>query len=52
MIAGTAWEKPVFKLARFGNGQVFALTVPDLCVPGIPDEVLQQVIFQASTANA
>ena len=25
-------------------------TAPDLCVPGVPDEVLQQVIFQASTA--
>ena len=43
--------KPVFKLAPFGNGQVFTLTAPDLRVPGIPDEVLQQVISQASTAN-
>ena len=42
---------PVFKLAPFGNGRVFALTAPDLCVLGIPDEVLQQVISQASTAN-
>ena len=43
--------KPVFKLAPFGNGQVFVLTAPDLCVPDIPDEALQQVISQASTAN-
>ena len=43
--------KPVFKLAPFGNGQVFALTAPDLCVLGIPDDVSQQVISQASTAN-
>ena len=47
-IAGTAWGKSVFKLAPFGNGQVFALTAPDLCVPGIPDEVLQRDISQAS----
>ena len=40
--------KSVFKLAPFGNGHLFALTAPDLCVPGIPDEVLQQVISQAS----
>ena len=43
--------KLVFKLAPDGNGQVFALTAPDLRVPGIPDDVLQQVISQASTAN-
>ena len=43
--------KPVFKLAPLGNGQVFALTAPDLHVPGIPDDMLQQVISQASTAN-
>ena len=43
--------KPVFKLAPFGNGEVFARTAPDLHVPGIPDDVLQQVISQASTAN-
>ena len=35
----------------FGNGQLFALTAPDLRIPGIPDGVLQQVISQASTAN-
>ena len=40
--------KPVFKLAPFGNGQLFALTAPYLRVPGIPDEVLQRVISQAS----
>ena len=40
--------KPVFKLAPFGNGQLFALTALDLCVPGIPDDVLQQDISQAS----
>ena len=35
---------PVFKLAPFGNGQLFDLTAPDLRVPGIPDDVLQQII--------
>ena len=40
--------KPVFKLAPFGNGQLFDLTAPDLHLPGIPDDVLQQVISQAS----
>ena len=43
--------KPVFKLAPFGDGQLFDLTAPDLRVPGIPDDVLQQVISQASTAR-
>ena len=38
-IVETAWENPVFKLAPLGNGQVFALTAPDLHVPGIPDGV-------------
>ena len=41
--------KPVFKLTPFGNGQVFELTAPDLCVPGIPDEVLQRVISPAGS---
>ena len=43
--------KPVFKLAPLGNGQLFALTAPDLHVPGIPADMLQQAISQASTAN-
>ena len=43
--------KPVFKLAPFGSGQLFALVAPDLCVPSVPGEVLQKVISQASTAN-
>ena len=43
--------KPVFKLAPSGNGQVFALTAPGLHVPGIPDDMLQQVLSQASTAD-
>ena len=34
---GNGVGKPVFKLAPLGNGQVFALTAPDLHVPGIPD---------------
>ena len=42
---------PLFKLAPLGNGQVFAFTASDLHVPGIPDDMLQQVISQASTAN-
>ena len=41
----------VFKLVSYGNGQLFALTAPDLRIPGIPDGVLQQVISQARTAN-
>ena len=43
--------KPAFKLAPLGNGQVSALTAPDLRVPGFFDDVLQLVISQASTAN-
>ena len=43
--------KPVFKLAPFGNGQLFALNAPDLCIHGILDGVLQRVLSQASTAN-
>ena len=43
--------KLVFKLAPFGNGQVFAPTTPDLRFPGITDGVLQLVISQASTAT-
>ena len=43
--------KPVFKLAPFGSGQLFTLVAPDLCVPGVSSEVLQQVIPRASTAN-
>ena len=43
--------KPVFKLAPFGSGQLFTLAAPDLCVPGVPGEVLQKVISQASTDN-
>ena len=43
--------KPVFKLAPLGNGHVFALTAPDLCVPGVSSDVLQRVNSQASTAN-
>ena len=27
--------KPVLKLVSSGNGQLFALTAPDLCIPGI-----------------
>ena len=50
-IVETALENPVLKLVLLGNGQVFALTAPDLHVPGIPDGVLQQVISEASTAN-
>ena len=41
----------MFKLALVGSGQLFALVPPDLCVPGISDEVLQRVISQARTAN-
>ena len=43
--------KPVFKLAPFGSGHLPTLAAPDLCVPGVPGEVLQKVISQASTAN-
>ena len=43
--------KPVFRLAPFGSAQLFTLVAPDLCVPGVPCEVLQQVISQASTAD-
>ena len=50
-IEETVWENPVFKLVPLGNGQLSALTAPDLRIPGIPDGVLQKVISQASTAN-
>ena len=50
-IEETAWENPVFKLAPYGSGQLFAFVAPDLCVPGVPGEVLQQVISQASWAR-
>ena len=43
--------KPVFKLAPFGSGLLLAFVAPDLCVPGISNEVLQRVISQSSTAN-
>ena len=32
--------KPVFKLASFGNGQLFDLATPGLCVPGILDDAM------------
>ena len=38
-IAETAWEKPVFKLALSGKGQVFALTAPDLHFLGTLDDM-------------
>ena len=39
--------KPVFRLAPFGNGQVFDLLAPGLCIPSILDDVVRQVIVQA-----
>ena len=44
--------KLVIKLAPFGSGQLFALVAPDMCVLGVPGEVLQKVISQASTAKS
>ena len=43
--------KPVFKLAPCGSAQLSTLVALDLCVPGIPEGVLQRVISHASTAN-
>ena len=43
--------KLVFKFSSFGSGQLFTLVAPDLCVLGVPGEVLQKVICQASAAN-
>ena len=43
--------KPVFKLAPLGSGQLFTIVTPDLCVPGVSNEVLQRVISQATTPN-
>ena len=48
MITSPQVEKAVFKLAPLGNEQMFDLTALDLCVLGIPDDVLRQVILQAS----
>ena len=47
----TVWETKCSNLFLRGNGQLFALTAPDLRIPGIPDGVLQQVISQVRTAN-
>ena len=46
-IAGTVWENQCSNLL-LGNGQLLDLATPDLRVPGIPDDVLRQVILQAS----
>ena len=43
--------KPVFNLASFGSGRLFALIAPDQCIPGVLCEVLKQVVSQSSTAN-
>ena len=43
--------KPEFKLVSLGNGQLFALVAPDLCVPGILGEVLQRILSQTNKAN-
>ena len=43
--------KPVFKLAPFGNGQLFDLATPDLRVPGIPDDALQRIICQSQPSG-
>ena len=40
--------KPVFKLAPPGHEYLFDPTAPGLCDPSIPDDVLRQVICQAS----
>ena len=40
--------KPVFKLAPLGSGQTFTLVAPDLSVPVISHEVLQQVLSQSN----
>ena len=34
-----------------GSGQTFTLVTPELSVPGVPPDVLQPVLSQASTAN-
>ena len=47
-IAETVWWQPVFKLAPLGSEQMFNLTAPDLCVPGISNDILRQIISQAS----
>ena len=39
--------KPVFRLAPFGNGQVFDLLALGLFILSIPDDVLRQVSVQA-----
>ena len=41
-------EKPFVRLAPLGHEQLFEVTAPDLCVPSIPDDVLRQIISQAS----
>ena len=43
--------KRVFEVAPFGSGQVFALVALELCVLGVPRELLQRVISQANRPN-
>ena len=43
--------EPVFTFASHGSGQLFALVAPNLRVPGIPGEVSQRILSQASKPN-
>ena len=40
--------KLIFKFASLGHEHSFDLAASDLCVLGIPDDVLRQVFCQAS----
>ena len=40
--------KPVFRLAPPDHEQSFEITAPNMCVPRISDDVLRQIISQAS----
>ena len=50
-IAVTTWFKTSVQICSAWNGQKFNFTAPDLCVPYIANDVLRQVVLQASTAN-
>ena len=41
---------PVFKLAPVGHEQLFSVISPVLSVPHISDDILQQIVSEASAA--
>ena len=50
-IAETKLEKSVFKLAPLGHDQMFDITAPRVCEPHIFDDVLQQIVSEATNPS-